>query len=68
MRRFIPQMSVQRRQQILDEAYAAGRMGATRLPDSIHAEDPSESMLIQALDAHELGLAEREQSLEVSPC
>ena len=66
MRRFIPQMSAQRRQQILDEARAAGLLGAQRLPDSIHAVDPSESMLVQALDAHAQGLAERESEASVT--
>jgi hypothetical protein len=67
MRRFIPQMSVARRQQILDEARAAGRMGTQRLPYSVHASDPSDSMLVQALDAHAQGLAEREAETPVSP-
>lgn len=66
MRRFIPQMSVARRQQILDEARAAGRMGAQRLPYSVHASDPSDSMLVRALDAHAKGLAEREVETAVS--
>ena len=58
MRRFIAQMSPQRRQNIVDEARTAGRMGADRLPPIVHSDDVSDSLILQALDAHALGLAE----------
>lgn len=63
MRRSYPQMSPARRQQILDECRLHGRMGAPRLPASVHirGDELSESMLIRAIDEHDLGLAEREQ-------
>lgn len=61
MRHYNPYMTVQLRQQILDECRAAGRLGSERLPASAHVEDPSESMLVKALDAHAEGLAEREK-------
>ncbi len=63
MRRSYPQLSPARRQQILDECHFAGRMGAPRLPASVHVhgDELSESMLVRAIDIHALGLAEHEQ-------
>jgi hypothetical protein len=61
MRRFVVQMSPARRQQILDEARIAGRLGMDRLPDVVHSLDTSDSLILKALDAQSLGRAEREQ-------
>ena len=61
MRRFIAQMSPQRRQNILDEAYALGRLGSHRLPDSAHCEELSDTAVMKALDANARGLSEFEQ-------
>lgn len=61
MRHIYRQMSPQRRQSILDEARIAGRHGMECLPHVVHADDTSDSMIIAALDAHALGLAEREK-------
>lgn len=63
MRRYVPQMSPQRRQLILDESRLAGKNGMPSLPLSVHAFDPSNTGIRQALDEHELGLAERAQEL-----
>lgn len=59
MRHFIEQMSPARTQQIIDEAYAAGRLGSKCLPANAHI-DTSDSVMVKALSAHEAGLAERE--------
>lgn len=63
MRRFVPQMSVARRQRMLDEARDAGRRGAERVPDTVlfGNGDPSDSMVIKMTDALLEGRAEREQ-------
>lgn len=54
MDRYVPQIA----QQLLAEAKDAGKRGLKRLPDSFHAVDTSDSMLLKALDAHAEGLAE----------
>lgn len=61
MRHFYAQISPQRRQQILDEAYANGRLGIDRLPDSTHIGDATDTLITKALDANALGLKEREK-------
>lgn len=61
MRHYNPYMSVQLRQMIIDAAHNAGLLGAPTLPPIVHSVDPSDSMIVQAIDAHELGLAEREK-------
>ena len=64
MRRFYQQMSPARRQQILDECRVYGRMGAPRLPASVHAlgDELSDTMLTKALEAQEAGAAERQDT------
>lgn len=54
---------VARRREAIEDARLAGRLGATRLPDSVlmATGDPSDSMIIERLDALEAGRAEREQ-------
>ena len=59
MPRYIPQMT----RQLLDQAREAGRRGNPRLPDSFHAVDTSDWLLIKALDAHAEGLAEHAPEL-----
>lgn len=61
MRHCISQMSPARRQQILDESRAAGRLGALRLPTITHAEpdELSDTLLLAALTEFEAGAAER---------
>lgn len=59
MRHVITQMSPARRQLILDEAYANGRMGVERLPPIVHSEDTSDTLLVQALEMHAAGQADR---------
>jgi hypothetical protein len=51
------------RDAVIESARAAGRRGATRLPDSVlmATGDPSDSMIIERLDALEEGRAEREK-------
>lgn len=59
MRHFYAQMSPARHQQILDEARAAGRRGATRVPDTVlfGDGDPSDSLILRLVDAHADGYA-----------
>lgn len=59
MRRYVPGMSAQRRQRIIDESRAAGLLGSKHLPDFAHCEDIGDHTLTLALDAHALGLSER---------
>lgn len=61
MRHYNPYMSVQLRQMIIDAAHNAGLFGAPTLPPIVHSVDPSDSMILQALDAHAEGSAERER-------
>lgn len=61
MRHYNPYMSVQLRQMILDASRNAGRFGSPTLPPVVHSVDPTDSMIVQAIDAHALGLAEREK-------
>ena len=61
MRRYTPYMAVQLRQQIIDASRDAGRWGSQTLPPIVHSVDSSDSMIVQALDAHAEGLAEREK-------
>lgn len=61
MRHYNPYMSVQLRQMILDASRTAGLLGAPTLPPIVHSVDPSDSLIVQAIDAHALGLAEREK-------
>lgn len=61
MRRYNPYMAVQLRQQIIDASRDAGRWGSPTLPPIVHSVDSSDSMIVQALDAHEEGLAERQK-------
>lgn len=63
MRRFVPQMSPQSHQNIMDESRLAGQKGMNSLPLSVHAFEPSDTVIRKALDEHELGLAERAQEL-----
>ncbi len=54
-----------RRREAIEEARAAGRLGTTRLPDTVlmaDGIDPTDSMILERLDAHALGRAEREPS------
>ena len=61
MRHAYAQMSPARCQAILDECRVYGRMGAPRLPDSVHAhaDELSDTLLTRALDEHAVGAAER---------
>lgn len=62
MRRFIPQMSPARKQQIEDEARAAGLAGADRVPDIALFPDGvalSDTGIFKLVDALEAGRAER---------
>jgi hypothetical protein len=61
MRRYNPNMGVTLRQQIIDSARDAGRWGSPNLPPIVHSVDSSDSMIVEALDAHALGVAEREK-------
>ena len=54
-----------RRQQVLDEARACGRMGARRLSDTVlfgDGTDPTQTLILAALDAFEEGKKERQGS------
>lgn len=62
MRHFVPQMSPARKQQCLDEAHAAGRAGAERVPDTALFPDGhaiSDTGIFKLVDALEAGRAER---------
>jgi len=53
---------LERRREAIEEARTAGRRGAVRLPNSVlfATGDPSDSMILERLDALEAGRAERE--------
>jgi len=54
-----------RRQQVLDEARACGRMGARRLSDTVlfgNGNDPTQTLILAALEAFEEGRKERNES------
>lgn len=54
-----------RRRQVLDEARACGRLGARRLSDSVlfgNGSDPTQTLILAALDAFEEGRKERHGS------
>lgn len=60
------------RQQVLDEARACGRMGASRLSDTVlfgDGFDPTQTLILQALEAFEEGKKERgtAESIERGP-
>ena len=58
-------VSMIRRQQVLDEARACGRMGARRLSDTVlfgNGNDPTQTLILAALEAFEEGRKERNES------
>lgn len=53
---------VERRREAIEEARAAGKQGATRVPDTVlfaHG-DPSDSMIVELVQGWAEGAAERE--------
>jgi len=51
------------RDAMIEASRIAGQLGATRLPDVVHAHDPSDTTIVRCLDALDAGRAEREQRL-----
>lgn len=59
-----------RHREAVAQAKAAGRMGATRVPDTVlfrDGRDPSDSMIVRCVSALEEGRSEREQPREYDP-